>query len=890
MQLITGPAGSGKSTLVVDRFIESLRVKNHAVRLLVPTATLAQHLQNRIAREPFVFGRNLIQTLSSFIDGWATDRREVSNAALYLLVEQAVARVNRPEFRRVAQLPGFGAAVARTIAEFSSAGCDSERLAAHLPDAPLGAAFLAVYREVDRLLERRKLALRAQRLERAAARIRAEGLGGIRTIWLDGFHVLPDPELAVIDALGQHAEIVVTLSDTDGGEGLRSRLWALGFEEERASGTALGPERRLVRAPGIEREADEIARRIADLAAGGRPFREIGIIVRAADTYVPVLRAALERFAIPARFYFETELEQHPAVRFLVGAVDAMLGGWDHAATLAALRLAPRFADSPAMDRFDFAVREQLPDSGLGGLKAAAGDLESPLTRLIDSLAALEEWRSFEMLSADWAARFRTLRNWFRSARPPAGMDHESALLARGHAAALEAFDQAVGDAALALDPERAIGLGEFWRAVKSAVRLTALRLDDGRRNVVQVLSAPEARQWVLPVVFVCGLVEKQFPKLHPQDPFFSDAARLSLEAAGIRVRTAAELEREERALFDSAITRANSEVTLSYPETDARGERNLRSLYLEELHLEEEAARSVRPQPREVPSQPAAAVIRAPGLLTVLRERTARVSPSGLESYAQCPFQYFGSRILHLRSRPLRPDGRLDFSKQGELVHTVLAEWRTQPQEIGPLFDRHFGAFCEEEHIVNGYHTERLRQAMRRDLEDLAVDTTWPLHDFRSVTEHEFEFRLDESLTLAGRIDRIDTDARGRSYVIDYKYSIAQRVKDKLKNGDSFQGPLYCLAAEKTTGVQPTGMFYISLKGGVEYTGWSAEPVVQGTVTIPQNWLRDATARALGLAGQMRQGRIAPEPADRDRCRFCDSRDVCRIEVRSVTAVAERA
>src|SRR5581483_4940666 len=218
---------------------------------------------------------------------------------LYLVVEQAVARVNRAEFRRVAQLPGFCAALARTISEFSSAGCDSARLAAHLPNAPLAAAFLAVYREVDRVLERRGLALRGPRLERAAERIRADGLGGIRTIWLDGFHVLTDPELAVIDALGQHADLTLTLGDTDAGDAIRARLWAAGFEEERAPGMPPQPHLRLVRAPRIEREVEEIARRIIEHVSAGRPFREIAIIVRAADTYVPLLRATLERFGIP---------------------------------------------------------------------------------------------------------------------------------------------------------------------------------------------------------------------------------------------------------------------------------------------------------------------------------------------------------------------------------------------------------------------------------------------------------------------------------------------------------------------------------------------------------------------------------------------------------------
>jgi len=107
MRLLTGPAGSGKTSFVLEQFMEALRGGNPSVRLLVPTSTLAQHLQNRVAREGLVFRRSLIQTLSAFLDTWAGARPEAPEAVLYLLVEQAVARVNRPEFRRVAQLPGF---------------------------------------------------------------------------------------------------------------------------------------------------------------------------------------------------------------------------------------------------------------------------------------------------------------------------------------------------------------------------------------------------------------------------------------------------------------------------------------------------------------------------------------------------------------------------------------------------------------------------------------------------------------------------------------------------------------------------------------------------------------------------------------------------------------
>ncbi|SPE33372.1 ATP-dependent nuclease subunit B-like protein [Candidatus Sulfopaludibacter sp. SbA6] len=871
MQLLTGPAGSGKTAFVLERLREALRARHEQVRLLVPTATLAQHLQNRIAREGFVFQRALIQTLSEFVAPWAGDAPQVPDSALCLIVEDAVRRVDRPEFARVARMPGFCATLARTIAEFSAAGCDSGRLARCLPDAPLGPAFLAVYQEVDRELDRRGLAMRATRLERAAARIAIGGVEGIRTIWMDGFHALPDPELHVIGALGRHTGLTLTFDAMD------ASLAGMGFLEERLARSRSTPVMALVRAPGIEREVEEIARRILEQAAAGRPFREIGIIVRAQETYLPILRSTLERFGIPARFYFDEELERHAVIRFLSGAVEAMLGGWDHARTLGVLRLAPRFADSNTMDRFAFGVREQVPNNGLGALKAILGDNDR-LHKLIDDLGAIEEWRAFALGPKDWAARLRTLRNLFR---PAVGQSAPVQAL-RSQAAALDLFDEALAEAAAALDPGRRIGLEEFWPAVKSVFRLKPLRLEDGRRNVVHVLSAPEARQWVLPVVFVCGMVEKQFPQFHRQDPFFPDGARCRLNAAGIRVRTAAEWEREERALFESAVTRATLLVTLSYPEFDRRGDRNLRSLYLEDLALSTEVSRTVCPQPRSQPTPPRPLEIRAPALLDYLRHKTARLSPTQLEMYLQCPFQYFAGRVLRLKTAPPRPEDRLDFLTQGNIVHEVLATWWANPQDLDALFELVFARHCEEKRVPRGYHAERLRNTMLDDLRAFAADARWPRAGFQSRTEEKFVFPMAEGLDIAGRIDRLDVAPDGRAYVIDYKYSRAQRVKDRHSDDTLLQAPLYMMAAERVLGVKPVGMYYVGLKRGIVYAGWSETQVADlPHVALPATWRERAEERTLRVVEEVRAGRVEVAPADADNCRFCDYRDVCRVQLR---------
>jgi ATP-dependent helicase/DNAse subunit B len=909
MRLLSGPAGSGKTSYILDRFRQALRADNSNIRILVPTATLAQHLQNRLAREGFVFRGSLIQTLAAFVQNYAGSAPEVSPAVLYLLVQEAAQRIARPEFSRVARFHGFCNSLARTIEEFASAGCDSARLAACLPDVPLGHAFLAVYQEVDRELARRGLAMRARRLELAAAQIAARGLNGagglnrIETIYLDGFHALPDPELRVVAALGRHADLTLSLGDEDLTPALRTRLTAMGFTaadltEERIRSRRATPALALVKAPGIPREVEEIARRILLQSASGRPFFEMAVIVRAPDIYVPALRSTLERFGIPARFYFDTDLERHAVVRFLSGAIEAMLGGWDHARCLAVLRLTPRFADFAMADRFDFDVREQTPNAGLSQLRSLLlGDEGQPRTgaerllRKLDSLAALAEWRGSALTPADWAARFGTLRNLFRLARPAEPATHELALQWRSQSAVLRLFDEALAEAASALDGAREIGIGDYWRAVTSVLRLKPLRLEDGRRNVVHVIGAHEARQWVLPIVFVCGMVEKQFPRFHQQDPFFPDAARCRLNAAGIRVRTAAESEREERALFDTATSRATMLVTLSYPEFDSRGERNLQSIYLEDVLQPAVDSVPVRPVPRSLPeprgTAGTAAHITAPDLLDFLRRKTARLSPTALETFLQCPFQYFTQRLMRLQTAPLRPEERLSFLEQGNIVHAVLAEWWQQPQDVAPLFERIFARRLEERHIPNGYHTERLRNGMLDDLKRFTSGDAWPRGDYQSQTEIEFAFPLADGLEIKGRIDRLDVAPDGRAFVLDYKYSAAQRVKDKLKNRNLMQAPLYMMAAEHLH-VRPAGMFYVGVKGGIEYAGWSGDASM-GSLPLPEKWLEITRQRTLRIVEEIRRGRVEIVPADRDSCRFCDAKDICRIEV-AAAATADEA
>jgi RecB family exonuclease len=315
--------------------------------------------------------------------------------------------------------------------------------------------------------------------------------------------------------------------------------------------------------------------------------------------------------------------------------------------------------------------------------------------------------------------------------------------------------------------------------------------------------------------------------------------------------------------------------VTLSYPEFSPRGETNLRSLFLEEsgAAVEEQTARPVKPQPpgRRGPGSGPREGIRSPELLRILGEKLAIVAPTPLETYLQCPFQYFGRYALRLKPRPLRPEQRLDFMTQGNIVHKVLAQFTASPQDVETLFDAVFAAAVEEKQIPPGYHRERLRNDMLDNLLAYVNDPKVPRGGESSQVEAKFQYALDDGIEVRGSIDRLDVDAEGGALVIDYKYSGGKNTKDRQDNDDLLQAPLYLLAAERHFGLKPLGMTYIGLKGKVLEAPWK-------NGRLPADWRETVTQRTIDTVDLIRQGRMEVAPADLAKCRFCEERDVCRV------------
>jgi RecB family exonuclease len=823
--------------------------------LIAPSATLAEQAAFELAWRGFPLRPSRIGTLEQFLDSWCAGwgiPPAATQPLLHMLIGQALAEprasASGSRLSALRESRQLHAALAGLLEEIP-------------PEASAPQDLANVFQKVRRDLVARGVALRQTRLHSAAARIR-EGAGPLPArVIFEGFLTPQPAEQELVEALRMRTTVIIHPPDI-----------------RRAA-----PRCVLFSAATPEREAEEIARRTLDYAAQGRPFRDIAIVLRSRDPYSGIVETALGRFGIPFRSYFGDPLASHPAIGFLSRIVQSLLDGWDHAKLLSALRMrvsgvsATLSGDGPG-DRFDFALREHLPGRGLHVLD---GLPEKPA--LLEKLAPMEDWRTAENEPRAWAERLKTLGKLLPL--PAVATSHDEVFAARSDAAAIRAFQAALNQTAEFL-PLRPIPLAEFWRHVETALALEELRVEDRRHDVVHIADVFEARRWNPPIVFICGLLERIFPLYHREDPLVGDALR-----ARWGLSTAAQRQQEERNLFDLAVTRASEEAVLSYPRLDEKGAETIPSSFLDgAVPLADargsEASKLSRDRKGAVINGP----IQHPALTTRLARQHRKLSPTAIESFLQCPFQFFARRTLDLRPRPKAPQERLDVLAQGSIMHRALAEWVRFPLLGAQVLHRVFEEECARLRIPPGYRTEAVRLELLRNFEALLRDSHIPPGSLTRV-EQEFRFRLTPTLAIRGRIDRLDTAPSGEALVIDYKYSAGNKIRERVEEsegGNLVQAGLYMLAAERALNREPAGMLYCGVKKQVAWGGWHVD--IPGMQQIGESRTRaalrelidDAAGRAAEVYQEIASGNVAVRPLDPDKCGWCDYRDACRIETRA--------
>ncbi len=275
--------------------------------------------------------------------------------------------------------------------------------------------------------------------------------------------------------------------------------------------------------------------------------------------------------------------------------------------------------------------------------------------------------------------------------------------------------------------------------------------------------------------------------------------------------------------------------------------------------------------------------------------------SPSQIETYITCPFQFFSKVVLRLR--PLEEREELDegYTKRGSVIHDILETFEALVRERGLAKDVETLVPAAIDRVL------RMETGQSSDLEDgkrtMDRRRTERVMAFylaqREVYESQGESRpipllLEEAfgidgtpypmleigdgdriVRLRGRIDRIDLleTSSGRFFrVIDYKTGSVPSLSE-VKKGEMLQLLLYAMAAERfmlgSDDAKPAGVGYWGLKkdGYREFTCGDWQHVKD-----------DLVGHVLKVVERIRKGVFAVDSRKPGCESYCDYRSICRI------------
>jgi ATP-dependent helicase/nuclease subunit B len=397
----------------------------------------------------------------------------------------------------------------------------------------------------------------------------------------------------------------------------------------------------------------------------------------------------------------------------------------------------------------------------------------------------------------------------------------------------------------------------EWSETFRRILERATYSVTSGSQDGVQVLDAMAARGLGFRSLFLVGMNEQLFPRVIHEDGFLRDRHRQILsETLGYKVDHKLQGYEEEALLFELLRSSAQERLYLSYLRTDASGHQFAPSAYLDALEgrPHSTAVESIFALPRRWPDRRGLALFTSalltreelavnavlqgqsvPKLLAAIgregqlfshglqAQRTIEseqstlnafdgvlaspnslwpfisrrgVSPTALESYARCPFQFLARQVFKLKSIRQMPSMDLSPPNMGQLCHDALRRCYLELIRLGwpdaPLSEEKLDQIAGRAAIKacaayakthgTGYAlTWQLAQELIQRLVTitLAFDREETASSGFRPQQCEIDAlgmlparKDDEAVPIRGRWDRVDRHpVSGALRVIDYKY-----------------------------------------------------------------------------------------------------------------------
>ena len=366
--------------------------------------------------------------------------------------------------------------------------------------------------------------------------------------------------------------------------------------------------------PDVERELEEVARRVRALADSGVPLTSIAIVARQARPYLDLALTALEKFGVPATARRRYGLREIPVVRAVRTLFAAAADGWSRHA-LVELAEQPYLASDLDAQMLNFVgftrrvsglsewskalhalaleaeAQEQRPDPDDGDrrrslphsarLRAAATgfDAFAEGARELDRARPLSAW-------LEWLDRFLTQDPWKVQQRIMA-VPGERFDMVRVDLRGWRELKRLVTDWKKALDTwggaADRLDAGDFFRQLDDLLDGDAV-LHTPMQRGVQVMEALAAAYRSFDHVFIVGLEGGRFPLRQPASPVLDEGERIALSRNGLSFEPREVWDARERELFHVIVAGARKSVTLSWSSVDAAGREVVRSAFVETL------------------------------------------------------------------------------------------------------------------------------------------------------------------------------------------------------------------------------------------------------------------------------------------------------------------
>jgi hypothetical protein len=768
----------------------------------------------------------------------------------------------------------------------------------------------------------------------------SEAVAGFTIAW-DRFTDLSAAQIAFIGKLAQRNEVVVALTWEEGFAACEAltpiaeqlaeiaslhmrmhRPSAPSDELELLEATLYAPQSAIApggsvvlsEASGAEAEAVLVAAAAARAIGDGVEPGQVAVVFRDLSRHRDLVEAALWAEGVPFSVEFQSEFSATPLGSALLSLAGAVSGSRGREELLHLLR--GPFSDVPAqaVDELDSRWRRTRVDDP-GRLLSHASKL-SPMTGRVIQLAedvlrrtvteeTVEKWQ--EMVSTMLSVASEERRRHEADVRIDAAV----------HGRIMETV------ALMAASGVAVSGINLLMSLAQSMVSTGSAE----RPGTVQVTDAHRIRSRSFDAVVLGGLTADEFSSEKPEPLAATLLGGMGL-SAGMDERLA------ERMLFYLVVTRARKRLELVRQSSDASGGARRPSVFWEEIRdlyrtpaqaamgedgqLEvsyrmtlgelEHAAPALTLNRREARELAAEGRLDAPGLSRGRVSQANETWPSAdefsvteLETYLDCPYRWFYSRVL----RPVDVDRRFDARSRGSYAHAMLAGFyqifterghsrvtaENLPDALNLLEEVVTALQLDPEWQTRGLK-EELSASAARSWVKAAIEQDVDMLEGFETAAHEWAFGGDSGLAfeiagvaLRGKVDRIDQGPEG-IVVTDYKSASVVHGQAGFAGHRIIQCVVYARAASTGFAAPAVAGVYRSLPTGVIRGFWnvdlaSADPTVHSKDEVSAErfgeLLTEVEMQISNAVEGIRARRIEPAPANRRSCALCEASSFCR-------------